>query len=261
MQEIYSLHDGSRGEVMDITGNTVLVTGGGSGIGLAIAEAFWVRGNQVIICGRNPDKLKKAQEGNPKLAIEILDLIDDVSIGRLANAVKEKYPNLNIVVNNAGILQAYRTEDTKTLLSNIDRELATNLSGPIKLTSLLLPLLKTKERAAVVNVSSILAYIPFVHTPIYSASKAALHFHTLSLRHQLKGTSVQVFELLPPLVDTAMVAGIKGTKMKPEKVARALLRAMKANCAEVRPGSAKFLYAINRIAPGLIRAAFARFFG
>jgi uncharacterized oxidoreductase len=205
---------------MKISENTVLITGGGSGIGLAIAEALLAANNNVIICGRNWDKLKKAKERYTKLELESLDLTDDSSMRSLVNIVQDKYPNLNILVNNAGVYKVYKTENTETLLASIDREIATNFSGPIKLTSLLLPLLKSQKNAAVINVSSILAYIPFVHTPIYSASKAAMHFHSLSLRHQLKETGVQVFEVLPPLVDTEMVAAVSGPKLGGKKFRR-----------------------------------------
>jgi uncharacterized oxidoreductase len=187
---------------MQMTGNTVLVTGGGSGIGCGLAESLHRVGNQVVIAGRRREPLQEVAKANPGMQILSLDQGDPADIRRFATELTDRYPDLNVVINNAGI---QRVEDLTTSgPSAAEQTVAINLLGPIRLTAALLPSLLKKPRAAIVNVTSGLAFMPSALTPTYCATKAALHSYTQSLRFQLRETSVQVIEIIPPHVQTAL---------------------------------------------------------
>jgi uncharacterized oxidoreductase len=187
---------------MQMTGNTVLVTGGGTGIGRGLAEALHRLGNKVVIAGRRREPLQAVAEANPGIQILSLDQGDPADIRRFATELTDHYPDLNVVINNAGI---QRVEDLTTSgPSAAEQTVAINLLGPIRLTAALLPSLLKKPRAAIVNVTSGLAFMPSALTPTYCATKAALHSYTQSLRFQLRGTAVQVVEVVPPQVQTAL---------------------------------------------------------
>jgi len=190
---------------MKITHNTILITGGGSGIGRALAEAFHNLGNQVIISGRGKKALDETTAANPGMKSLTLDVADAASIRSFAARVAEAYPTLNVLINNAGIM---RPEDLLAHPENlVDAEatITTNLLGPIRLTAALLPLLQKQAHATIMNVSSGLAFVPLAMTPTYCATKAALHSYTQSLRYQLKETAVEVLELIPPYVATKLM--------------------------------------------------------
>lgn len=189
---------------MKTSGNTILITGGATGIGLGLAEAFHALGNQVIIAGRRAAALSKAADAHSGMAWFTVDMADKASIEAFAHQVIERFPDLNAVINNAGIMVA---EDAVAggYLDTAEAIVATNLLGPIRLTSALLPHLMTKPDAAVLTVSSGLAFVPLAITPTYSATKAAIHSYSMSLRHQLKGAGVQVIEIAPPWVQTELM--------------------------------------------------------
>lgn len=192
---------------MKSTGNTILITGGASGIGLALAEAWQAAGNTVIIAGRRRAPLDEAMAKHPGLTSYTLDIQDPASIAKLAAAMAEKHPGLNVLVNNAGIMRAENLIEGQTALADAEAMIATNLLGPIRLTAALLPQLAARDRASIINVSSGLAFVPLAMTPTYSATKAALHSYTQSLRHQLRETGVDVLELAPPMVQTELMPG------------------------------------------------------
>ena len=186
---------------MQMSGHTVLVTGGASGIGLALARRFARAGNKVIACGRRADVLERAQAEIAGLDTRVVDLTRADAREAFAAWVTKQYPSLDVLVNNAGIQRYPRLTDAEPWAETAV-EIAINLDAPIHLTRLLLPHLTSRPTAAVINVTSGLALVPLVRAPIYSATKAALHSFTASLRHQLRSTKVEVIEMLPPAVDT-----------------------------------------------------------
>ena len=192
---------------MQPTGNTVLVTGGGSGIGRGLAEALFKLGNQVIIAGRRQDVLDNTTKANPGIVSLNLDISDAEAIQDFASRVTKEHPSLNVLINNAGIMKAENLQALPAGLADSEAVITTNLLGPIRLTAALLPHFQKQTHAAVINVSSGLGFVPLPVTPTYSATKAALHSYTLSLRVQLADTPVEVIEIIPPAVATDLTPG------------------------------------------------------
>ena len=189
---------------MQTTGNTILITGGGSGIGRGLAEAFHNAGNQVIISGRRKATLDEVTAANPGMVSLTVDMTDKADIVRFAAEVIERYPALNAVINNAGIMADEDALAAPDYLDIAEATIATNLLGPIRLTAALIPHLLQQARAAIMTVSSGLAFVPKASTPTYSATKAAIHSYTQSLRYQLRNTAVDVIEIAPPYVQTTL---------------------------------------------------------
>ena len=187
---------------MNLGGNTILITGGASGIGLAFAERFLQAGSKVIICGRRADKLDEVKEKHPDIVTRMCDVSKESDRINLTEWVQNEYPDLNILLNNAGIQQREPLIQKNEPWSYHQQEIAINLEAPIHLALLFLPLLKSQPLSYIINVTSGLAFAPLANAAIYSATKAALHSFTLSLRHQLTGTPVQVLEIVPPAVQT-----------------------------------------------------------
>jgi len=189
---------------MQLTNNTIFITGGTSGIGRGLAEAFHKLGNLVIIGGRRKHLLDEVTRANPGMQAVELDIADPDSIRRAAATLVETWPTLNVLINNAGIMpfdDAAGTIIDATALATIE----TNLLGPIRMTSALVGHLKAQPRATIVNNTSVLAYVPLANTAVYSATKAALHSYTLSQRFMLRDTPVTVQEIAPPWVNTDLV--------------------------------------------------------
>jgi uncharacterized oxidoreductase len=192
---------------MNLTGNTILITGGGSGIGRGLAEEFHKLGNQVIIAGRRRQALDETTAAHPGIKSLILDVEDPAAIRAFAARAVAEFPALNVLINNAGIMRAENLLAQQADLADAEAIVTTNLLGPIRLTAALLPHLRKQTCAALVNVSSGLAFVPLALTPTYCATKAAIHSYTQSLRHQLRGTPVEVIELIPPYVATHLMNG------------------------------------------------------
>jgi uncharacterized oxidoreductase len=190
---------------MQITGNTILITGGGSGIGRGFAEALHAKGNQVIIAGRRKAALAEVTAANPGMQSLTLDINDSGSITAFAAEATRLYPALNVVINNAGIMKPEALQSAPGYLATAEETITTNLLGPIRLTAALLPHLLKQPASAVLTVSSGLAFVPLAATPTYSATKAAIHSYSQSLREQLKGTSTEVIEIAPPYVQTHLM--------------------------------------------------------
>jgi uncharacterized oxidoreductase len=190
---------------MDVNGkNTILITGGGSGIGRGLAEAFHKLGNAVIIAGRRKATLDAVAAANPGILSEVVDVQDVGELKDFASNITAKYPKLNVLVNMAGIMKPETLNETADY-DTIDSTIATNFTAPLHLTALLLPLLKQQPEATIMTVTSGLAFTPLVLTPPYCATKAAIHSWSLSLRYQLKDTAVRVLELVPPYVQTELM--------------------------------------------------------
>jgi uncharacterized oxidoreductase len=186
---------------VELSGQTVLITGGASGIGFGLAEQFLLAGSTVIICGRSEDKLAKARDQHAQLHTRVCDVADPQERVALFDWASSTFPTLNVLVNNAGIQQRIALLESPPWES-IEGEIAINVAAPIHLTGLFVQHLTAQPEAAIINVTSGLAFIPLAHMPIYCATKAALHSFTLSLRRQLSATSVTVVEVVPPAVDT-----------------------------------------------------------
>jgi uncharacterized oxidoreductase len=189
---------------MKLTDNTIFITGGGSGIGRGLAEALHRLGNQVIISGRRRGHLAETTKANPGMKSVELDVEDPASIDSITKKLMEDYPELNVLINNAGVMHidnAAGAVDEAMLVSTI----ATNLMGPIRMTGALIEHLKKQDHATVINVSSVLGFVPLAMAAVYSSTKAAIHSYALSLRYQLKGSSVEVLEIAPPWVQTDLL--------------------------------------------------------
>jgi uncharacterized oxidoreductase len=200
---------------MKTTGNTILITGGGSGIGRGLAEAFHALGNRVIIAGRRKQALEDTTAANPGMDSLSLDIGDPANIRSFAAEVAARFPAVNVLINNAGIMRIEKLSAPQDVLADAEAIIATNLLGPIRLTAALLPLLRRQPRSAIMNVSSGLAFVPIALTPTYCATKAAIHSYTQSLRNQLQGSTTEVLELIPPYVATDILGGASDSRAMP----------------------------------------------
>lgn len=236
---------------MNITNKTVLITGGGSGIGFEIAKQLAAKNNRVIITGRTEEKLQKAAVQLPGVSYITANVNSANDISRLENYLIEKFDGLDILINNAG--QAYYCDlNTATgIAAKAADEMQTNYLSIISLTEKLLPLLKKSTEAAIVNVTSIVAFVPNNIIATYSASKAALHSYTQSLRYALsKTTGIKVFDLMPPLVNTEFSSGIGGSAgIPPSEVADSLITAFEQDSYEIHTGNTALIYELSRTAP------------
>ena len=242
---------------MKVSENTILITGGTSGIGFELAKQFLALGNTVIITGRDQAKLDRVQRDWPQLRTMQSDAADPESIRALYGRVTREYPKLNILINNAGIMRKINLRDGETCLEDLSEEIETNLTGLVWMAKQFLPHLQRQPNSAIVNVSSGLAFVPFPISPVYCATKAGVHSFTQSLRAQLKHTNIKVFELAPPGTRTplldAFASDMKGTPMMDVKrLVRKTIAAFRKDRLEIRPGASNVLKLMSRIAPGLM---------
>jgi len=235
---------------MNTTGNTILITGGATGIGFALAEAFLNEDNEVIICGRRERKLKEAKHKLSRVHIKKFDVSYETERQKLCRWAKSNFSNLNILVNNAGIQRQHVFTSPKVLKPPLvkDDEVAVNLVAPIRLCALFTQVLLRKKEPAIVNISSGLAFVPIAMMPIYCATKAALHSFTISLRHQLRNTNLRVFEAAPPATDTELDRTFAGERehayrgISAQEVASAILEGIRADNQQIIIGQAQGLY-------------------
>ncbi len=232
---------------MKIQGNTILITGGATGIGLALAEQFLREGNEVIVTGRRKEKLREAYQKFPQLHTRPCDLTDAEQRDALVKWVLADFPGLNILVNNAGIQRQIDFSNGPEDYLSGEEEIGINFYVPIQLSAGLILHLRKKEEAAIVNVSSGLGFVPLTIVPVYCATKAALHSFSLSLRHQLRKTSIKVFEIIPPTVDTELDRGARSRRRQEYRgipaieVAEAAIAGMARDEFEIAVGQAQGL--------------------
>ena len=243
---------------MKLTGRTILITGGSAGIGLAFALKFLELDNEVIITGRRQAVLDQVKAKHPKLHTIQSDVADPAQIAALAARVKSDFPKLDVLMNNAGIMFHKNLKVPATDLAGLMAEMNVNIGGVISTTSAFIDILRA-NKGTVINTSSMLAFVPLPSAPIYSATKAAIHSYTQSLRFQLEETGVEVIELMPPAVKTDMTAElVEGgvTVMTTDELVKQSFAALKTGALEIRPGQSKQLAFLRRLAPNFINRQF-----
>ena len=243
---------------MQTSRHLALVTGGSSGIGLAIARALVTAGNTVVIAARDQKRLAAAAARIPGAHAVRLDIADTAALPAVLDEVRDRFGPVSLLVNNAGTFHRYRYVDGADAGEKVAEEITTNVLGTIQLTRLALPQLFEHRTAAVVTLSSILAYVAAPDVPVYTATKAALHSFSRSLRATLADTPVRVFDVLPPLVDTEPVRHVPGAKIPPEAVARAVLAGIGADRYEIKIGRTVQVARLSRFAPKLTDRIVAR---
>lgn len=244
---------------MELTHQTILITGGSSGFGFEFASKLLALDNTVIITGRDQSKLDQAKINLPGLNIFKSDVSDPDAIKSLYAAVIEQFPGLNILINNAGVMKTISLHDTSIDLDELTREIEINLTGPIRMIQQFLPHLKKMKTAAILNVSSGLALVPFPVSPVYGATKSGLHSYTRSLRVQLKHTKIRVFELLAPASGTPLndkFMDMEGFDpkilMNPSQLIDVAIKGLQQNQLEIYPGMSRILKIMSRLAPDFL---------
>jgi short-subunit dehydrogenase involved in D-alanine esterification of teichoic acids len=234
---------------MQLQGNKILITGATAGIGEALLNKFLSLDNQVIAVGRNEQKLQELAQKDERIIPFACDISKKEDLDELIIFVEQKHADTNVLINNAGIQYNYHFNEELQLLGKIEHEINVNFLAPLKLISLMLPLLKANKNAAIVNVSSGLGLVPKRQAPVYCGTKAGIHIFSKALRYQLK--HVKVFEIIPPLVDTQMTAGRGTGKITPEQLAEEFITAFRKDKYEVSIGKVKLLKFVNRLSPAL----------
>lgn len=236
---------------MKTTGNTILITGGGSGIGRGLAEAFHKLGNKIIIAGRRESVLRETAAANPGMEYLTLDTSNAESITKAAAEIKQRFPNLNVLINNAGVQRVFDfSQDGQNDETGIEEEIETNIYGVIRMINAFLPQLRQQPSASIINLSSGLAFVPIARYPVYCATKAFVHSFTMSLRLQLKNTNIKVIELAPPWVKTDLDATHatptvhEGMSPMPlNDFIAAAMQELSTDGDELKVAGAKYLYA------------------
>jgi uncharacterized oxidoreductase len=236
---------------MNIQNKKVLVTGGGSGIGFSIAKAFADKGNQVILFGRTEDRLKAAVAQLSNASYIVGDVTSEKDVLTLVKQVKANYGGLDILVNNAGTGRPQPLDASENIYETARYEVEINYLSVLRLTELLLPSLKASKEAAIINIQSIVSYVPNTFLATYSATKAALHSYSQSLRLVLQQSAphIKVFEVFPPYVDTDLTKGVEADKLSPTEVADDIIAAVEKEEYTVRNGKTNDLYHLFRQSP------------
>ena len=247
----------NRRQTLKLSQRTILITGGTSGIGLEMARQLHSRGNTIIVTGRSSERLAETEAAVPGVHAIQSDATDPAAIEALRDRLAIKFPALDVIFNNAGIMRNLKLYADRSL-SDVAREIDSNLRGPVQLVQAFLPGLLARNTALIVNVSSGLAFIPLPISPVYSATKAAIHAYTECLRIQLKNSNVKIVELAPPGTETPLFHGefeeeMKGQKAMPVDVlVRKAIAGIEAGKTNIRPGLSNVLYAMSRLAPSFM---------
>lgn len=240
---------------MKLSGNTILITGGSSGIGLELAKQLVRLKNTIIITGRNQTKLDQVVKAHPEFHAYRSDVTNQEDIISLYNQITKDFPSLNVLINNAGFMKIGKFYEPEEDLSSVTQEIATNLNGPIWMSHQFIPHLKKKNEAAIINVTSVLGIMPLPLSPVYSATKAGLRSFTTSLREQLKLTKIKVFEVAPPATKTELVdildekSAADLNLMNVEELVKSAVQGLKKNHYEIRPGQTNQVYYLSKFAP------------
>lgn len=234
---------------MQTTGNTILITGGTSGIGKELVRQFYHRGNTVIVVSATIANLKVAQKEFPEIVPLVCDMSDTNAVHKLVEQCMAEHRDINILVNNAGVQYTYLWRDEHDGFTKIPSEITVNFTSPMLLTYGLFPVLLEKKDAAIVNISSGLVYSPKKTAPVYCGTKAAIHSATKALRYQLEGTGVNVFEIIPALVDTPMTEGRGKGKMPPKQLVDEFMKNFAKGKVESNIGKTKLLKLLHHFVP------------
>jgi uncharacterized oxidoreductase len=239
---------------MELKNSTILITGGTSGIGLELVRQLTEQGSTVIVTGRKQEALNDTKRRFPKIHIFRSDVSDPKDVRRLYQEVTQQFPDLNMIVNNAGEMRLLDVQDASKDPEDITREIDVNLTGTIRMVHQFLPHLIQKRSAAIVNVSSAIAFMPYSTAPVYSASKAGVHAYTMALRLQLDKTSVKVFELVPPGVNTNLqndwvLPPDPGQMMEVDKLVNVAIKGLLNNTPEIKPFLVKVIKLLSRLMP------------
>jgi uncharacterized oxidoreductase len=243
-----------KDSVMRLSGRTILITGGSAGIGLAFALKFLELGNDVIVTGRRQEVLESVRSRHPKIQTIRSDIADPKQIAELAARLSADFPALDVLMNNAGVGAAMNLQARANDLAALTSEVDINLGGVIRMTSALIDML-TANRGTIINVSSGLAFVPLPSNAIYSATKAAVHSYTQSLRFQLEASGVEVIELMPPAVKTDMTSEFEEAgigMITTDELVKQTFSALRAGKQEIRPGQSNQLALLRRLAPNFI---------
>lgn len=236
---------------MHLSGRNVVVTGGTSGIGRALVTEFARRDNAVLTCGRDPERLSSLRDDLHGVEAVAIDLAMPTGVAELTARIQSRFDVLDVLVNNAGVTGAFDLDDPEAAAAEAAALLAVNVVAPTQLVARCMPLLRRSREAAIVNVTSIVAHVPKARAPIYAASKSALRTFTVALRARLEGSTVRVFDALPPLVDTAMAGPIRSSKMAPADFALIVTTAMERDRLDIRVGRNRWIVHLSRFSPRL----------
>lgn len=235
---------------MILSGNTILITGGSSGIGLELSKQFIQRNNKVIICGRSKQRLNEAKEQLPELDIFQCDLSSKSHCNDLADWIKNKHPKLNIIINNAAIVNKTKFFETDNIIEMAEQEIETNFMAPVRLIHLLFPQIQKNKNSSIINITTGLIYSPRADYPFYNATKAALHSFTQVLRKQVEKLNIHIIEVMFPAVKTPWHKGNPPKiAISAHKAGDEMLKGLEKGKAEIRVEGAKLLYNVSRIAP------------
>lgn len=236
---------------MELLGRNVVVTGGTSGIGLGLVKELVGRGNTVLTCGRNPERLDQLRKTLPGVVAIDVDLATADGVAQLMRHIEDRFDVLDVLVNNAALSAGLDLDDPPATADRSAELISVNVTAPVRLSILCIPLLERSAAPALVNVSSIVAHVPIGRAPVYSASKAAVRAFTFGLRAALVESPIKVFDVLPPLVESRMPGPVGMARMDPVTFARIVIRAMERDRLDIRTGRNRWIVQLNRAMPKL----------